>query len=159
MATPKATTSKSSGTHRVKRTNTGKVAVFSHRGSARKQVDTLHNAGYRVNVVEDAGSWTRVRNSKGPGGLGWVRSADLNPFYEDQRSSNGTATVDFLTRSAEPKVPVYSGTGRNAKEIGMMHNEGYRVRVVGMKGDTGSWSQIRWGGSTGWVHSAKLERP
>ena len=156
----KSTASSSTGSTktRVKRTNTDKVPVMDGRGTSAKQIDTLHNAAYRVNVVSTHGSWTKVRNSKGKGGNAWIASRYLNPFYEDQRDSSGKADVDFLSRTTEPKVPVFAGTGSNAKEIGMMHNTGYRVRVVGMKGDTGSWSQIRWDGSTGWVHTNKLEQ-
>lgn len=155
-----SSSSSSTGSYRVRRTNRDNVPVHSHRDSTGdRQIDTLFNSGYRVNVVEVSGSWTRIRNSEGPGGNGWVASVHLNPFYEDQRTSNGTAIVDFLSRTTEDKVPVYAGTGSNATEIGMMHNTGYRVRVVGMKGTTGSWAQIRWKGSTGWVHAASLERP
>lgn len=154
-----SSSSSSSSSYRTKRTNQDKVAVHSHRDSSgKRQVDTLHNAGYRVNVVSDpVGSWTRIRNSKGPGGNGWVASAELNPFYEDQRTGSGTAVVDFLSRTTEPKVPVFAGAGSNAKEIGMMHSEGYRVFVTGMKGTTGSWTRIRWDGGVGWVHTDKLE--
>jgi SH3-like domain-containing protein len=152
--------SSSSGDYRVKRTNRDNVPIHSHRDSSGdRQIDTLFTAGYRVNVVEESGSWTRIRNSKGPGGNGWVASVHLNPFYEDQRTSNGTAIVDFLSRTTEDKVPVFAGTGRNAKRIGWMHNTGYRVRVTGMKGTTGSWARIRWDGGHGWVHADKLERP
>lgn len=151
--------SSSSSSYRVKRTRQDDVPVMEHRGLEAKQVDTLFTAGYRVNVVSEAGTWTQVRNSNGKDGNAWVASRYLNPFYEDQRNSSGKADVDFLSRTTEDKVVVYAGTGSNSKEIGMMHNTGYRVRVVGMKGTTGSWSQIRWQGSTGWVHSNKLERP
>jgi len=158
--TTSSSSSSSSASTRVKRTNQHNVPVHSHRDSSGdKQIDTLFTAGYRVNIVEESGSWTRIRNSKGPGGNGWVASVHLNPFYEDQRTSNGTAIVDFLSRTTEDKVPVFAGTGSNAKRIGWMHNTGYRVRVTGMKGTTGSWARIRWDGGHGWVHANKLERP
>lgn len=153
-----SSSSSSGGRYRVKRTNTSGVRVHSHRDSSGdRQIDTLSAAGYRVNVVEESGSWTRIRNSEGPGGNGWVASSHLNPFYEDERGSNGTATVDFVSRTVEPKVPVFAGTG-DSKEIGTMHSEGYRVFVTGMKGTTGSWSRIRWDGGSGWVRSDKLEQ-
>src|SRR5690625_4855656 len=128
------------------------------RGTSAKQIDTLHNAAYRDNVVVTNGDWAKGRNNQCKGGNAWIARRYLNPFHEDQRDSSGKADVDFLSRTTAPKVPVFSGTGSNAKEIGMMHNSGYRVRVVGMKGTTGSWSQIRWDGSTGWVHTASLEQ-
>jgi len=156
--TASSSSSSSSGSYRVKRTNTDDVPVMEHRGLDAAQIDTLYNAGYRVNVVSEYRSWTQVRNSNGKDGNAWVASRYLNPFYESQRDSSGKADVDFLSRTTEPKVPVFAGTGSNAKEIGMMHNAGYRVRVVGMKGTTGSWSQIRWDGSTGWVHTVNLEQ-
>src|SRR5699024_8941813 len=149
----------SSPSYRVKRTNRSEVPVYANRGTDKQQIDTLHSSGYSVNVVSTSGSWTQVRNSKGKNGNAWVATAHLNPFFEDQRSSNGTAVVDFLSRSAVPKVPVFAGTGGNAKQIGMMHNTGYRVQVVAMKGDTGSWSRIKWDGGTGWVKTAHLEQP
>lgn len=109
-------------------------------------------------MAEESGSWTRIRNPEGHGGNGWAASVHLNTFYEDQRNSSGKAQVDFLSRTTEDKVPVFAGTGSNAKEIGMMHTTGYRVGIVGMKGTNASWAQIRWDGSTGWVHANKLER-
>ena len=164
-ASSSSSSSSSSTTYRQRRTTQDDVAIHSHRDSSGdRQVGTASTAGYALNVVEDpVGSWTRVRwnygsNAKPDYRNAWVASASLNPFYEDQRTSNGTAIVDFLSRSSEDKVPVFAGTGRDAKEIGMMHNAGYRVRVTGMKGTTGSWSRIRWDGSTGWVHTNKLER-
>lgn len=147
-----------SSSYRVKRTNRADVEVYANRGADRKHIDTLASAGYRVNVVDVAGSWTKVRNSKGTNGNAWIPSAYLNPFYEDQRASSGTATVDFVSRTTKPGVPVFAGTGSNASQIGTMHGKGYRVFVTGMKGDTGSWSRIKWDGSTGWVHTDNLEQ-
>ncbi|HEY4557657.1 MAG TPA: N-acetylmuramoyl-L-alanine amidase [Enteractinococcus sp.] len=146
------------GGYRVKRTNRDNVPVMDGRGTSATQVDTLYTAGYRVNVVSEYRSWTQIRNSNGPSGNAWVASRYLNPFYEDQRDSDGVAPVDFLSRTNRPKVPVYDDFDTNAEEIGMMHNTGYRVRVVGMQGATGTWSQIRWDGATGWVETAHLER-
>ena len=149
----------SSPSYRVKRTNTSGVEVKAGSYRTSDTIDTLSNAGYNVNVVQVKGSWTQIRNSKGKNGNGWVPTASLNPFYEDQRGSNGIATVNFVNRTNQPDVPVSNGTGNNASEIGRMHGKGYRVFVTGMKGDTGSWSRIKWDGDTAWVKTAHLEQP
>jgi len=76
---PKSSSSSSSATIGQARTNRDKVPVHSHRDSSGdRQIDTLHNKGYRVNIVERSGSWVRIRNSKGPGGNGWVAAAHLD---------------------------------------------------------------------------------
>ena len=154
--------SSSSGQYRQKRTNRDDVPIRSARNYRDDSniVGRASVAGYRLNVVEDdpRSSYTRVRwQVRGSYGNYWAASGHLNPFYEDQRTSNGTATVDFLSRTVEDKVPVFAGTG-DSQQIGMMHNEGYRVFVTGMKGTTGSWTRIRWDGGHGWVHTEKLER-
>lgn len=149
----------SSSSYRVKRTNTDNVTVYAGGYRASDKIDTLHNAGYNVHVVQVRNTWTQVRNSNGKNGNGWVPTADLNPFYEDQRTSSGTAVVDFINRTNQPNVPVYDGTGGNADQIDTMHGKGYRVFVTGMKGDTGSWSRIKWDGDTAWVKTAHLEQP
>lgn len=156
---PSAPSKPSSPSYRVKRTNTSGVEVKAGSYRTSDTIDTLSNAGYNVNVVQVKGSWTQIRNSKGKNGNGWVPTASLNPFYEDQRGSNGIATVNFINRTNQPDVPVSNGTGNNASEIGRMHGKGYRVFVTGMKGDTGSWSRIKWDGDTAWVKTAHLEQP
>lgn len=146
--------------HRVKRTNQSSVPVMDGRGTTAKQIDTLHNAGYRVNVVSEHGSWTQIRNAKGKGGNAWVASKFLNPFYEDQRSRSGVASVTTTRRTNRDKVPVYAGTGSNAKVIDTLHKTGYRVNVTGYKGDTASWTRVRNSkgrGGNGWIKSDHLE--
>lgn len=164
-ASSSSSSSSSSGGYRTRRTNRDNVPIHSHRDSSgKRQIGVASNAGYGLNVVEDpVGSWTRVRwnygtSSKPDYRNAWVATVHLNPFYEDQRTSNGTAIVDFLSRTVEDKVKVFAGTG-DSKQIGWMHNTGYRVRVTGMKGTTASWARIRWDGGHGWVHADKLERP
>lgn len=155
---PVNTSPGNSTSYRVKRTNTDSVEVKAGSYRTSDTIDTLHNAGYNVNVVQTKGSWTQIRNSNGNNGNGWVPTASLNPFFEDERASSGTATVDFISRTTEPNVEVWAGTGSNADQIGTMHGQGYRVFVTGMKGDTGSWSRIKWDGSTGWVETKHLEQ-
>src|SRR5699024_10376331 len=155
---PPAPSKPSSPSYRVKRTNHKDVPVYANRGTNKRQVDTLHTAGYRVNVVKTDGSWTQIRNSKGSNGNAWIATAHLNPFYEDERSASGVAPVDFINRTNQLNVPVHAGTGSDADQIGTMHGKGYRVFVTGMKGDTGSWSRIKWDGSTGWVETKHLEQ-
>lgn len=148
----------SSPSYRVKRTNQRGVEVKAGSYRASDTIDTLNAAGYNVNVVQVKNTWTQIRNSNGKNGNGWVPTASLNPFYEDQRSASGIAPVDFLNRTNQPDVPVKSGTGSNAPVIGTMHGQGYRVFVTGMKGDTGSWSRIKWDGGTGWLETKHLEQ-
>lgn len=159
---PKAPAPSGSGTStRVKRTNTSKVPVMDGRGTSAKQIDTLHSAGYRVNVVSEHGSWTKVRNSRGKGGNAWVASRYLNPFYEDERSSSGVAPAKRVSRTNRDKVPVYAGTGSNAKVIDTLHKTGYRVNVTGYKGNTASWTRVRnskGAGGNGWIKTAHLEQ-
>src|SRR5699024_2873280 len=45
----------------IVRTNRDKVEFFSHRGKTRKSLGYAHNKGYRVALIETAGSWSRVR--------------------------------------------------------------------------------------------------
>lgn len=137
-AKPSAPSKPSTPSYRVKRTNTASGEVKAGPYRASDTIDTLNAAGYSVNVVQTKGSWTQIRNSKGKNGNGWVPTASLNPLFEDQRSSSGIAPVDFISRTTEPGVPVFAGTGSNVDQIGTLHGQGYRVFVTGMKGDTGS---------------------
>src|SRR5690625_4031868 len=118
-STASSSSSSSSGSYRVKRTNTDDVPVMEHRGIDAKQVDTLYNAGYRVNVVSEYRSWTQIRNSNGKNGNAWVASRYLNPFFEDERSANGVAPADRVSRTNRDKVPEIGrassrGRGRDA---------------------------------------------
>src|SRR5690625_2337693 len=45
----------------IVRTNKDKVEFFSHRGKTRKSLGFAHNKGYRIALIETAGSWSRVR--------------------------------------------------------------------------------------------------
>src|SRR5699024_10578620 len=45
----------------IMRTNRDKVEFFSHRGKTRKSLGFAHNKGYRIALIETAGSWSRVR--------------------------------------------------------------------------------------------------
>jgi SH3-like domain-containing protein len=158
--TTKTASSSSSSSYRVKRTNQGDVPVMEHRGIDAEQIDTLYNAGYRVNVVSEYRSWTQIRNSNGKNGNAWVASRYLNPFFEDERSANGVAPADRVSRTNRDKVPVYAGTGSNAKQIDTLHKQGYRVNVTGYKGDTASWTRVRnskGSGGNGWIKSDHLE--
>src|SRR5699024_10261152 len=58
----------------IVRTNRDKVEFFSHRGKTRKSLGFAHNKGYRVALIERAGSWSRVRWK---GQLDWVPSAQI----------------------------------------------------------------------------------
>lgn len=147
--------------YRVKRTNTSGVEVKAGSYRTSDTIDTLNAAGYNVNVVQTKGSWTQIRNSNGKNGNGWVPTASLNPFYEDQRSSSGIASVDLVNRTNQPNVPVYAGTGSNAAQIDTLHGEGYRVNVTGYKGNTASWTRVRNSkgtGGNGWIKTAHLEQ-
>jgi|SRR5699024_2167316 len=151
----------SSPSYRVKRTKRADVPVYANRGANKQQVDTLNAAGYRINVVKTEGSWTQIRNSNGKNGNGWVPTASLNPFFEDQRGSNGIATVELVSRTNQPNVTVYAGTGSNAEQIDTLHGEGYRVNVTGYKGKTASWTRVRnskGSGGNGWIKTAHLEQ-
>lgn len=158
---PSAPSKPSSPSYRVKRTNTSGVEVKAGSYRTSDTIDTLSNAGYNVNVVQTKGSWTQVRNSKGSNGNGWVPTASLNPFFEDQRGSNGIATVELVSRTNQPNVPVYAGTGSNAEQIDTLHKTGYRVNVTGYKGNTASWTRVRnskGAGGNGWIKTAHLEQ-
>lgn len=151
----------SSPSYRVKRTKRADVPVYANRGANKQQVDTLNAAGYRINVVKTEGSWTQIRNSNGKNGNGWVPTASLNPFYEDQRSSSGIASVELVSRTNQPNVTVYAGTGSNAAQIDTLHGEGYRVNVTGYKGNTASWTRVRnskGSGGNGWIKTDHLEQ-
>lgn len=148
----------SSPSYRVKRTNTSGVEVKAGSYRTSDTIDTLSNAGYNVNVVQVKGSWTQIRNSNGNG---WVPTASLNPFYEDERSSSGVAPAERVSRTNRDKVPVYAGTGSNAKIIDTLHKTGYRVNVTGYKGNTASWTRVRnskGAGGNGWIKTAHLEQ-
>lgn len=158
---PSAPSKPSSPSYRVKRTNTSGVEVKAGSYRTSDTIDTLSNAGYNVNVVQTKGSWTQIRNSNGNNGNGWVPTASLNPFFEDQRGSNGIATVELVSRTNQPNVPVYDGTGSNAEQIDTLHGEGYRVNVTGYKGNTASWTRVRnskGAGGNGWIKTAHLEQ-
>src|SRR5690625_7170137 len=43
----------------IMRTNRDKVEFFSHRGKTRKSLGFAHNKGYRIALIETAGSWSR----------------------------------------------------------------------------------------------------
>lgn len=59
----------------IMRTNRDKVEFFSHRGKSRKSLGFAHNKGYRVALIETAGSWSRVRWS---GQNAWVPTAHID---------------------------------------------------------------------------------
>src|SRR5690625_122985 len=58
----------------IMRTNRDKVEFFSHRGKTRKSLGFAHNKGYRIALIETAGSWSRVRWS---GQNAWVPTAHI----------------------------------------------------------------------------------
>ena len=58
----------------IVRTNKDKVEFFSHRGKTRKSLGFAHNKGYRVALIETAGSWSRVRWK---GQNAWVATAHI----------------------------------------------------------------------------------
>ena len=59
----------------IMRTNRDKVEFFSHRGKTRKSLGFAHNKGYRIALIETAGSWSRVRWS---GQNAWVPTAHID---------------------------------------------------------------------------------
>ena len=59
----------------IMRTNRDKVEFFSHRGKTRKSLGYAHNKGYRIALIETAGSWSRVRWS---GQNAWVPTAHID---------------------------------------------------------------------------------
>ena len=58
----------------IMRTNKDKVEFFSHRGKTRKSLGFAHNKGYRVALIETAGSWSCVRWK---GQNAWVATAHI----------------------------------------------------------------------------------
>lgn len=83
---PSTSTSSSSSTS-VIRTNQDNVPVWDRRGSNKKQVGTASKKGYRINVVEDAGSWTKVRwnygtSSKPDYRNAWIATRYLGDGYD-----------------------------------------------------------------------------
>src|SRR5690625_3926976 len=58
----------------IVRTNKDKVEFFSHRGKTRKSLGYAHNKGYRIALIETAGSWSRVRWK---GQNAWVPTAHI----------------------------------------------------------------------------------
>ena len=59
----------------IMRTNRDKVEFFSHRDKTRKSLGFAHNKGYRIALIETAGSWSRVRWS---GQNAWVPTAHID---------------------------------------------------------------------------------
>ena len=59
----------------IVRTNKDKVEFFSHRGKTRKSLGFAHNKGYRIALIETAGSWSRVRWS---GQNAWIPTAHID---------------------------------------------------------------------------------
>src|SRR5699024_11741117 len=59
----------------IMRTNRDKVELFSHRGKTRKSLGFAHNKGYRIALIETAGSWSRVRWS---GQNAWIPTAHID---------------------------------------------------------------------------------
>lgn len=56
-------------------TNKDKVEFFANRGSNKKSLGLAHNKGYRVALIETAGSWSRVRWK---GQNAWVPTAHID---------------------------------------------------------------------------------
>src|SRR5699024_12810075 len=52
--------------------------LFPHRGKTRKSLGFAHNKGYRIALIETAGSWSRVR---WPGQNAWVPTAHITKAY------------------------------------------------------------------------------
>lgn len=117
-----SSSSSSSSTIGQARTNRDKVPVHSHRDSSGdRQIDTLHKKGYRVNIVENPkGGWTRIRNSKGPGGNGWVATAHLD-IGRTPKGKSTTGSGSAYPNKALPLTDSHTTASHNAWVYLMRH--------------------------------------
>lgn len=89
--------------YRKKKTKEANVDVYTHRDSGNKDriVDQVGSKGYRLNVVDESGSWTRIRwqvGNKGDYGNYWVATADLEDKYEDEKPPKNVRPEDSIRR-------------------------------------------------------------
>lgn len=125
------------------RVNTGSLNVRSGPSTSYSRVGSL-SRGATVSVVGQQGSWRKISYGNG---TGWVHGA----YLTTGNVANNTTTKEVGASS----LNVRSGPGTRYRKIGAL-TAGTRVNV---SDTSGSWSQVAYGGGTGWVHSSYLVTP
>lgn len=103
-----------------------------------------------------ANGFARVRNPRLD-----FRAAGITPGKNKKGSvaTAGTSTsrASGIVYTNRRNVPVYTGTGRNAKKVAQHPvAQNYRLARLGTKGASGSWTQISWKGHRRWVKTAHV---
>ncbi len=114
--------------------------------STRYRVVTVIRKGQRFNVVARSGSWRKLQVG---GTQGWASGSYLRTVSGGSSSGGGAAYT--VTASA---LNVRSGPSTRYRVVGTVRR-GQRVTV---RGSSGAWRKIAFGGGAAWVHGAYLSR-
>lgn len=102
-----------------------------------------------------ANGFARVRNPRLD-----FNAAGITPGVNKKgvtTASSATSRASGIVYTNRRNVPVYTGTGRNAKKVAQHPvAQNYKLARIGTKGKSGSWTQIMWKGNRRWVKTAHV---
>lgn len=138
------TTASTTPTYTKRRVMVDDAKVYANRGADKRLVGTP-SKGYNMNVVEESGSWTKVR---------WRYDGK----YQNAWIATSAFTAPKSEPKAKPKPPVVTSQGYTKRAVAVddaeiTANRGNDRRVVGRpsKGyrlnvveESGSWTKVRW---------------
>ncbi|SFQ13317.1 SH3 domain-containing protein [Caldicoprobacter faecalis] len=102
----------------------------------------------KVDILEKVGAWYKIKYG---GTVGYVHGDYIRLTSNDSPSKGEEQTfVGIVTATG---LNVRSGPGTNYSKIGLL----YRNSQVTILGQTGVWYKIKFGGTTGYVHSAYVK--
>nr|WP_276576551.1 SH3 domain-containing protein [Caldicoprobacter algeriensis] len=102
----------------------------------------------KVDILEKVGAWYKIKYGDT---IGYVHGDYIRLGSSDTGSRGGQpASVGIVAASG---LNVRSGPGTNYGKIGFL----YRNSQVTILGQTGVWYKIKFGGTTGYVHSAYVK--